>query len=513
MQITLSEFHLSGFVILVFSKQKGLTVVFRNDPLESLKVSSTFDSIPFVRDFLQKAIEDQLRQLFMDELPAIIHRLSLRLWVPEYKTIMDREELEQTQGVSQSPSQPPQLNLPPQDPFLNPPSDPVDSAGHVLTTSEIGALSLDSSVEMHSLFSQKNLLRLAALADSQRTLSLFTPSVAEVAFRACASVNPDIAEGCTPSIAIPISGSGLGLHGYAYGYGASPALSRTTSQSQMLMPPATPGAQLSIPDTASAVSGSYSSRQSISGWSGYGLNLGAGRHPHTHGKHGANKKKKRRVVDLRKKTTSEAESKEKEAALEREKEEMKMKLEDRELKMPMTGSEAATPSISVSPSSARDAVPEETQKKTVEVITPKRRSTEKTEKSREIDAYSRTPARLYTSDSSANINDFYMSDRQSHTQAPPPQLNFPSISSPIASSAPLSPYTTDPNAAYSSYYGYNPYAYAGSSQTLGNGNNSGILEQALMMKMAGELARRMHPSKGAEGSDKSEGIPPPPYRQ
>ncbi|KAI5302914.1 ERMES complex subunit, partial [Ascosphaera pollenicola] len=89
LQITLSEFHLSGFVILVFSKQKGLTVVFRNDPLESLKVSSTFDSIPFVRDFLQKAIEGQLRQLFMDELPAIIHRLSLRLWVPEYKTIID----------------------------------------------------------------------------------------------------------------------------------------------------------------------------------------------------------------------------------------------------------------------------------------------------------------------------------------------------------------------------------------------------------------------------------------
>jgi distribution and morphology protein 34 len=38
LQITLSNIRLSGFVILVFSKQKGLTLVFRNDPLESLKV-------------------------------------------------------------------------------------------------------------------------------------------------------------------------------------------------------------------------------------------------------------------------------------------------------------------------------------------------------------------------------------------------------------------------------------------------------------------------------------------
>ncbi|KAI7053468.1 hypothetical protein KC352_g19635, partial [Hortaea werneckii] len=77
LQITLSDIRLSGFVILVFSKMKGITLVFRNDPLESLKVSSTFDSIPFVRDYLQRTIENQLRILFMEDLPAIIHRLSL----------------------------------------------------------------------------------------------------------------------------------------------------------------------------------------------------------------------------------------------------------------------------------------------------------------------------------------------------------------------------------------------------------------------------------------------------
>src|SRR5277367_5529443 len=91
LQITLSDIKLSGFIVLVFSRQKGLTLVFRNDPLDSLKVSSTFDSIPFVRDHLQKEIEAQLRILLMDELPAIIHRLSLRLFVPEYSPPDDRD--------------------------------------------------------------------------------------------------------------------------------------------------------------------------------------------------------------------------------------------------------------------------------------------------------------------------------------------------------------------------------------------------------------------------------------
>ncbi|KAI5300200.1 hypothetical protein KEM56_002649 [Ascosphaera pollenicola] len=397
---------------------------------------------------------------------------------------------------------------------------------------------------MHSLFSQKNLLRLAALADSQRTLSLFTPSVAEAAFRACASVNnPDsiadanASSSCTAAIAIPAaSGSGLGLHGYSYGYGASsPALplSRTVSQCQQL-----------LPDSASTV-GSYSSRQSVSGWSGYGLNLGAGRH--AHGKHGANKKKKRRVVDLRKTTTTttpEAEEKQKEEEMK-----MKMKMEDKELKTPMTAEpeieaaaeRAATPSISV-PSGACDVIAEESQE---QVITPRRRSstekkktTSRTEKARGEGIETHPPLR--TSTSTANINDFYISSdrhQHSHTQPPPPpspQFSFPS-------SAPLSPCTTDydataaANAAAvaaacssvcSSYFGYNPYATGqniGSGGTGGDGN-SGILEQALMIKMAGELARRMQQQPKAaessggkrmgEGEGEGEGIPPPPpYRQ
>ncbi|KAJ5603455.1 hypothetical protein N7537_006411 [Penicillium hordei] len=270
LQITLSDFKLSGFVILVFSKQKGITVVFRNDPLESLKVSSTFDSIPFVRDFLQKEIEAQLRILFMDELPAIIHRLSLRLWVPEYRT--GEEMNDETDNTAKSRSEGPG-----QDPLASPPQDPVDSLGNALNESEIASLSLDSSVETHSLFSQKNLLRLAALTDSQRTLSLFTPSIQEVVYRAWTS--PIDTSEFPSSVISPLS----------------PTLSRTHSQM---------GSMSSLHETASTVS--MQSRPSVSSHSfstsTYGLSLGAGRHSKAHAR-----KRKKRVVDLRRpKTTDDA---------------------------------------------------------------------------------------------------------------------------------------------------------------------------------------------------------------
>ncbi|EED14938.1 conserved hypothetical protein [Talaromyces stipitatus ATCC 10500] len=250
LQITLSEFRLSGFVVLVFSKQKGITV------------SSTFDSISFVRDYLQKAIEGQLRALFMDELPAIIHRLSLRLWVPEYR---DRES-ESVNTLDQSSG-------PGQDPLASPPQDPVDASGNALNPSEVASLSLDSGVEIHSLFSQKNLLRLAALTDSQRTLSLFTPSIKDVVYRAW-TASTELGDSNT--LTSP----------------ASPVLSRAQSHI---------GSLHSFVDNASTIS---MQSGGSSNFSGHGLNLRSGRHPRPHGK-----KRKKRVVDLRRpKTTDDMES-------------------------------------------------------------------------------------------------------------------------------------------------------------------------------------------------------------
>jgi distribution and morphology protein 34 len=267
LQITLSDFKLSGFVILVFSEQKGITIVFRNDPLESLKVSSTFDSISFVRDFLQGEIEAQLRILFIDELPAIIHRLSLQLWVPEYRA----EEIQNQMNTTPTPTKGPG-----HDPLTTPPQDPVDSLGNVLDESDIASLSLDSAAETHSLFSHKNLLSLATLTDSQRTLSLFTPSIQQVVYRAWTSSDRNDS---SASVISPIS----------------PALSRTQSQ--------TTGVSTSIDNASTSSTQSRTPAGSTPSFNSYGLSLGAGRHPKAHAR-----RRKKRVVDLRSRPTTPSDS-------------------------------------------------------------------------------------------------------------------------------------------------------------------------------------------------------------
>ena len=260
LQITLSEIRLSGFVILVFSKQKGLTLVFQNDPLESLKVSSTFDSIPFVRDYLQKEIEGQLRILFMEDLPAIIHRLSLRLWSSDYEELETEERL---RG--------PKDNTTPIDPLSTPPQDAVDAFGNALDTSQISALSLDDDV--HASFSQKNIKRLAALSESQHTLSLFTPEMREVVYRAWASQSERGESGAnTP----PLTRSSLAriqsTFGSAKSAGSSVNSDSTGNEAHHSRPSMTP--------SNSALAG---------------LSLGAGR-----SRASQMRNRKKRVVDLRK---------------------------------------------------------------------------------------------------------------------------------------------------------------------------------------------------------------------
>jgi distribution and morphology protein 34 len=263
LQITLSEIKLSAFIIVVFSKQKGLTLVFRNDPLESLKVSSTFDSIQFVRDYLQKTIEVKLRDLMMDELPAIIHRLSLRLWCPDQVPKEDEEVKEDEKE--------PTLN-----PLSSPPLDPVDASGHLLDANEISSLSLDGGPEMQSLFSQKNLLRLSSLTTSHFTSSIGYPLVREAIFRAWAGQSDRFDSTNTPST--PSLARSQSYQGNSHTY----TFSDNDSQYSGL-----------IPSRSSMVNLSYATT---------GLSLGSGRHTK------AGRKKKTRVVNLRRKTASEVSS-------------------------------------------------------------------------------------------------------------------------------------------------------------------------------------------------------------
>lgn len=76
MTIRLSRLNLRAILILVVSASKGITLVFKNDPLQNVDVSSTFDSVEVIRGYLQQEIEGQLREMFREDLPGIIHRLS-----------------------------------------------------------------------------------------------------------------------------------------------------------------------------------------------------------------------------------------------------------------------------------------------------------------------------------------------------------------------------------------------------------------------------------------------------
>lgn len=82
LDLKLSDLKILGIGIIVYSKTKGLTLVFRNDPLDSIKVSSTFDSVQVLANFLQKQIETQIRDLFRETLPTLIHKFSLKYTSP-----------------------------------------------------------------------------------------------------------------------------------------------------------------------------------------------------------------------------------------------------------------------------------------------------------------------------------------------------------------------------------------------------------------------------------------------
>jgi distribution and morphology protein 34 len=446
----------------VFSRQKGLTLVFRNDPLESLKVSSTFDSIPFVCEYLQKEIEMQLRVLMMEELPAIIHRLSLRLWCPEYRSKEDEISLNTDKKSKERDVV--------VDPFASPPQDAVDAHGNVLDAEEISLLSLEDRSETHSLFSQKNLLRLAALNDSQRTLSLFTPSIREAVFRAWAGPS-ERGDGSSPS-ATPnlIKHSAHGSTGTTYTFSDN-----GTENNQ-------------LPSRPSLINLHSSTT---------GLSLGAGRHSRTHGR-----KKKNRVVNLRRSKTTDnspSESGESETATE---------------PSVAGGSEPVIPT----------RIPEEPEE---ELVTPPRSPNRVRFRPREdsIDLGETprrprlTPSRLAEQDSRTapkmTTQDALLKATEdpvpsTEEKAPEPQNTRPrpfAFSRTPSWTFPIEKSATSTSNSSIPYRPSSPFIEAPSG---------GIIERAWMMKMAGELARRAQEEKAAmaRGWDvqvERDDIPPPAY--
>lgn len=84
LNIRLSKIKLSSIIIIVFSKTKGLTLVFKNDPLESISINSTFDKIKPLANFIQKKIETQISELFKEFLPNLLYKFSLQYTVEKF---------------------------------------------------------------------------------------------------------------------------------------------------------------------------------------------------------------------------------------------------------------------------------------------------------------------------------------------------------------------------------------------------------------------------------------------
>ena len=451
LKITLSDIKLSAFIILVFSRQKGLTLVFRNDPLESIKVSSTFDSIPFVCEYLQKEIEIQLRTLMMEELPAIIHRLSLRLWCPEYAAREEEERLADEKLKASEIAT---------DPLASPPQDAVDAHGNVFDSREISSLSLEDGVESHSLFSQKNLLRLGVLSDSQRTFSLFTPTIRDAVFRAWAGPG-DRGDGLTitpPTLTRTHSAVSNGATTYTFSDVESESSHMSSRSSFTHLPSATTG-----------------------------LSMGAGRHHNrTNGR-----KKRHRVVNLRKKVLDDSLSTLSEGG---------DSITDSTASSVIGGSEPIMSS----------RIPEEAAEDPITPpLSPQAPQVRFRSRLDSIDL-GETPRTLHT-----------VPPRTTALPTPPSHTALLSaMDTPFPTIEPASPSpqrpalqrTAFPREKSPSDYlrranNASPYPYEGAAQ-------GGIIEQAWMMSMAAELARRAHLRKQAEGSEwgeRRDETPPPAY--
>ena len=510
--ITLSDIRLSGFVILVFSKLKGITLVFRNDPLESLKVSSTFDSIPFVRDYLQNEIEKQLRLLFMEDLPAIIHRLSLRLFVPPDHQqapadLNSNTHLDSGQEAQEEPI----------DPLASPPLGPTDATEDDL---EQTWFSLDDATA-HSAFnfSRKNLIRLAALSDSHRTLSLFTPPVRDAVFRAWAGSLEGGRDAHAGHLLNSTRPSGLTLASLRSQTGPLDKLptappSFHSSSSSVRAPASTSG---SAPFTTTSsrptmVSTPYTTSHT---YSNSGTTSNAGSRP--------KRKRKHRIVNLRR-TTNPGDAPASEA------------------QTPLD--ERPTTPMSTAPDSSSWAT--ESSREDDELVTPpdspeKKRDEERTPHASRVlpirDGYEtikpkRPPARRITA-THDNLAGFHLNNQSDALSSPRPfrpttaeKQPLPAVSekAPLPASSILPPpeskhYPFTPprclSPPLSSSGMPNPFAFPNFN---GSAQPGGILEQAWLMKMASEIARKAEAERrGREGMSVEEGMegfwaqPPPAY--
>jgi len=74
-KLRISDLKLSGIAALGFSN-KGITFCFKNDPLEDINVSSTFDRIQAIKKLIERIIKTQISAFLLEDVPELIHNFS-----------------------------------------------------------------------------------------------------------------------------------------------------------------------------------------------------------------------------------------------------------------------------------------------------------------------------------------------------------------------------------------------------------------------------------------------------
>eukprot|EP00158_Paraphelidium_tribonemae_P005805 Partr_v1_DN27532_c0_g1_i1_m30761 putative Component of the ERMES MDM complex, which serves as a molecular tether to connect the endoplasmic reticulum and mitochondria. Components of this complex are involved in the control of mitochondrial shape and protein biogenesis and may function in phospholipid exchange. mdm34 is required for the interaction of the ER-resident membrane protein mmm1 and the outer mitochondrial membrane-resident beta-barrel protein mdm10 (By similarity) len=96
LQLRICSFEIDAIFSLGMSNKSGMTLTFKNDPLQKVDVQSTFDDTQSVRDMLQSEIEKQLRGVFVEVVPKVLHQISMK-----YVSGHDRD-VEEMLGVNRS---------------------------------------------------------------------------------------------------------------------------------------------------------------------------------------------------------------------------------------------------------------------------------------------------------------------------------------------------------------------------------------------------------------------------
>ncbi|KAL0094657.1 hypothetical protein F4703DRAFT_1765568 [Phycomyces blakesleeanus] len=159
MLLKISDLQLRGIVVLVVSKTKGITLVFKNDPLEGILVSSTFDSVTALRDFLQREIEAQIRKLLQEDMPVMIHNLSLKHMQArqEQQEQQERQERQERQEKQEKIEKEKQKKSRPRPLFVTRQSMHSSANGSTLTSNSMSSMSMSMNSSSSSSSSNSSI--------------------------------------------------------------------------------------------------------------------------------------------------------------------------------------------------------------------------------------------------------------------------------------------------------------------------------------------------------------------